>query len=72
MVFPLRYTKIRCIEKVVEQNNNLELNVWSPYLFALKSPVTREKYKTRLDNFLNFIGLEGRTTEEKRSTFIEN
>ncbi|HEY6534614.1 MAG TPA: hypothetical protein VIY08_02220 [Candidatus Nitrosocosmicus sp.] len=35
--------------------DNLELDVWSLYLFALKSPVTRDKYKTRLEKFFNYI-----------------
>ncbi len=33
--------------------------------------MTREKYKTRLEKFFNYIGLEGQTTEEKSNTFIE-
>jgi hypothetical protein len=53
---------------LVEQNNNnknnnidnQELDIWSLYLFGLKSPVTKEKYKTRLDKFFNFLGLEGK------------
>ena len=52
-----------------ENNNNIdsqENDIWSLYLFALKSPVTRLKYKTRLDKLFNFIGLEGNTVEERR------
>jgi hypothetical protein len=62
---------------VEQENNNInikdsqELGIWSLYLFALKSPVTREKYKTRLDKFFNFIGLKGDTVEEKSDSFIE-
>ena len=56
---------------MVEQHNNQELDIWSLYLFALKSPVTREKYKTRLEKFFSFIGMEGQTTEEKSNTFVE-
>jgi hypothetical protein len=64
---------------LVEQGNNhnnnnkdrQEPDIWSLYLFALKSPVTREKYKTRLDKFFNFIGLEGKSIEEKSHSFIE-
>ena len=63
----------------VEQENNNKNNnksnqepdIWSLYLFALKSPVTREKYKTRLDKFFNFMGLEGEKVEEKSNNFIE-
>jgi hypothetical protein len=34
---------------VENQNNNHELDIWSLYLYAMKSPVTREKYQKRLD-----------------------
>ncbi len=58
---------------LVEQNNDINQghNVWSLYLFALKSPATREKYRTRLDKFFNFINLEGKTVKEKSNSFIE-
>jgi hypothetical protein len=63
---------------LVEQNNNnknnnidnQELDIWSLYLFGLKSPITKEKYKTRLDKFFNFLGLEGKNVEEKSIKFI--
>ena len=61
-----------------ENNNNININkdsqepdIWSLYSFALKSPVTREKYKTRLDKFFIFIGLEGNTVEERSNSFIQ-
>jgi len=41
------------------------------YLFAFNSPVTIKEYKLRLDKFLNFIGLGGKTIENKRYIFIE-
>ena len=63
-------TKIRCKEKVVENNNNQELDPWSLYLYAMKSPVTREKYQKRLEKFFDFIGLQGKTIEEKSRLFI--
>jgi hypothetical protein len=40
-------------------------------VFICKSPLTRVKYKTRLDKFFNFIGLEGNTVEERSYNFIE-
>ena len=48
-----------------QNKNNSELNAWSLYLFALKSPVTREKYQTRLDKFFKFIGLDGKQSKTK-------
>ncbi len=52
------------------ENNNERLNLWSLYLYALKSPVTREKYQKRLEKFFDFLGLEGTTVEEKSKDFI--
>ncbi len=72
-------TNIRCIEKVVElQKNNpnsaiaQELNddIWSLYLYAMKSPMTRQKYIGRLNKFFDFLELDGATPEEKGNCFI--
>ncbi|MER5174410.1 MAG: hypothetical protein ABJB76_02120 [Candidatus Nitrosocosmicus sp.] len=52
------------------ENNNEGLDLWSLYLYALKSPVTREKYQKRLEKFFDFLGLEGTTVEEKSKDFI--
>ena len=51
--------------------NNREPDLWSLYLFALKSPVTREKYQKRLERFFDFIGLEGTNVEEKSKVFMD-
>jgi hypothetical protein len=40
-------------------------------LFALNSPVTRERYSTRLRSFFVYIGIEGTTMEERCRKFIE-
>jgi integrase len=54
----------------VVENNTRELDLWSLYLYALKSPVTREKYQKRLEKFFDFLGLEGTTIEDKSKSFI--
>jgi hypothetical protein len=51
--------------------NNVEPDLWSLYLYALKSPVTREKYQKRLERFFDFLGLEGLTVEEKSKVFMD-
>jgi hypothetical protein len=59
-------TKIRYIEKAVEnqnKNDSIVQDAWSLYLYAMKSPVTREKYQKRLEKFFNFINMEGKTVE---------
>jgi integrase len=52
-------------------NNNEELNTWSLYLYAMKSPVTRQKYQKRLEKFFDFLELEGNTIEEKSISFLQ-
>ena len=50
--------------------NNQELDTWSLYLYAMKSPVTRDKYQKRLEKFFDSLGLEGITIEEKSRVFV--
>ena len=52
-------------------NNNQEQDTWSLYLYALKSPVTRQKYQKRLEKFFDFLEMEGSTVEEKSKSFIK-
>ena len=52
-------------------------DVWTLYLYAMKSPITREKYQIRFGKFLNFVrGLDaaegGKTTiQQKASIFAQ-
>jgi hypothetical protein len=39
---------------------------WTLYLYAMRSPATKEKYLMRLGKFLNFLNLQG-TLEDKGS-----
>ena len=48
-----------------------ESDHWTLYLYAMKSPVTRDKYQKRLGKFFDFIRLEGNTIEEKSKVFDE-
>ena len=41
------------------------------FLFAMNSPVTRERYSTRLRAFFVHIGIEGTTMEERCRRFVE-
>jgi integrase len=66
---------------VIEQQKNIdnvgpiaqdqEETVWSLFLYAMKSPVTRQKYVGRIDKFFNFLGLTGDTVEQKSSLFLQ-
>jgi hypothetical protein len=53
------------------ENKNEELNIEKLYLFALKSPITRDKYKRRLQTFFEFIGIEVVTFQEKCLGFVD-
>jgi integrase len=54
----------------VEYNNNQDTDTWSLYLYAMKSPVTRQKYQKRLEKFFDFICLKGETIEAKSKVFV--
>jgi hypothetical protein len=48
------------------------LDPWTLYLYAMKSPATKEKYLMRLGKFLDFLHLlEGETLEDKSRAFAE-
>jgi hypothetical protein len=56
---------------VVENNNKrVEQDKWSLYLYAMKSPVTRQKYQKRLEKFFDFIVMDGKTIEDKCISFV--
>jgi hypothetical protein len=44
---------------------------YQDFLFAMNSPVTRERYSTRLHSFFTHIGIEGTTMNERCRGFIE-
>jgi hypothetical protein len=48
------------------------LDPWTLYLYAMKSPATKEKYLMRLGKFLDFLNIqEGGTREDKARVFAE-
>ncbi len=49
---------------------NKELDLLSLYLYALKSPSSREKYQKRLEKYFDYLGLEGFSIEEKSIGFV--
>ena len=52
-------------------NNNQDQDKWSVYLYALKSPATRQKYQKRLEKILDFLEMEGSKIEDKSKSFIK-
>jgi hypothetical protein len=55
----------------VETSSSTMMDPWSLFLYGMKAPMTREKYKGRLAKFFDFIGLTEGTMEERAKTFTE-
>jgi hypothetical protein len=56
----------------LEKSSELgELDPWSLYIYAMKAPMTRDRYQTRLAKFLDFIGMIGATLEERAKAFAK-
>jgi integrase len=55
-------------QKTIESE---ELDPWSLFLYAMKAPMTKDRYKTRVAKFFEFIGLDdkGQTVGEKARIF---
>jgi hypothetical protein len=47
------------------------MDPWSLFLYGMKAPMTREKYRGRLAKFFDFIGLTEGTMEDRGKTFTE-
>ncbi|MGH9951303.1 MAG: hypothetical protein ACRD5J_06740, partial [Nitrososphaeraceae archaeon] len=47
-----------------------ELEPWSLFIYAMKAPMTRDRYQTRVAKFFGFIGIDGTTKEEKARNFV--
>jgi integrase len=46
-----------------------EIDPWKLFLNAMRSPVTRDRYSTRVAKFFDFIEIPGRTLEQKAVNF---
>jgi hypothetical protein len=57
---------------LVESTGSEQLDPWSLYIYAMKAPMTRDRYKTRLSKFLDFIGIAaGTTLQEQAKAFAK-
>lgn len=59
------------VDQVGEEEEQPSIDPWTLYLYAMKSPVTREKYTGRLSKFLEYTGVEGNTLEERAREFVK-
>jgi hypothetical protein len=48
-----------------------ELDPWRLFLNAMRSPVTKDRYSTRIAKFFEFIRMPGGTLERKARTFAK-
>ena len=69
--FQSKYGEIEKIGKNQEAIESEELDPWSLFIYAMKAPMTKDRYKTRVSKFFDFIGLdkEGHAVEDKARTF---
>ena len=55
-------------QKLIECSSS---DPYALFLYAMNSPVTGDRYTTRLDRFFSFVRIEGATIEESCSIFVE-
>jgi hypothetical protein len=48
-----------------------ELDHWSLFIYAMKAPMTRNRYQTRLAKFFDFIGIADTRLEDRARAFAE-
>jgi integrase len=60
------------IDKIGEIAQDQKESVWSLFLYAMKSPVTRQKYVGRIEKLFDFLGLEGNSAEEKSKILLQS
>ncbi len=52
-------------------SSTMMMDPWSIFLYGMKAPMTREKYRGRLAKFFDFISFTEGTMEERAKTFTE-
>jgi hypothetical protein len=51
-------------------SSSMMMDLWSIFLYGMKAPMTREKYRGRLAKFFDFLRLES-TIEERAQSFAD-
>ena len=57
---------------IFKYDNSVNIDPYTMFLHAMKSPVTKAKYSRRLEMFFDFLKIPGETIEEQCLTFINN
>ena len=48
-----------------------DLDPWTLFLNAMRAPMTRDRYQTRVAKFFDFVGIPGKTLKEKARTYAK-
>ena len=56
---------------IITRTTTAELDPCSSYIYAMKSPMTRNRYQTRSAKFFDFIELPGSGLDERAKTFAK-
>ena len=66
-------SNIKKVKRETLEHEQSELDPWSLYIYAMKAPLTRDKYKSRLAKFLSYIGTEdsSKSLEDRARAFAE-
>jgi hypothetical protein len=59
------------MQKEEDEASSPMMDPWSVFLYGMKAPMIREKYRGRLAKFFDFIGLTEGTIEECAKPFTE-
>lgn len=51
--------------------NEVELDPWKLFLNAMRAPMTRDRYQTRVSKFFDFSKIPGKTLEQKAKTISQ-
>ena len=53
-----------------KNQNIIQIDPFTMFLHAMKSPVTKKKYSRRLEMFFDFTQIPGRSLEERCQIFV--
>ena len=56
-------------EECLDLKPNPDCHVWRLFLYAIKSPLTREKYQRRLSKFFEYAEIQGDSLQAKAISF---
>lgn len=54
-----------------ELSEQSELDPWMLFINSMRAPMTRDRYRTRVAKFFDFIGIPGKSLEQKARTFAK-